>query len=70
MLFQGPLWVCTTNDALQDVLQATPASQTRDLVFVQNGMLLPWLSQHNLQHNTRVLLYMSGEAERLQGQVM
>ncbi|KAF6264062.1 hypothetical protein COO60DRAFT_269918 [Scenedesmus sp. NREL 46B-D3] len=57
---QGPIWVCTTNNALEDVVQRCVApSQRQQLVFVQNGMLLPWLATHGLQHNTQVLLYMS-----------
>lgn len=58
---QGPVWVCTTNDALEDVvLHAVAPQQRQQLVFIQNGMLLPWLETHGLQHNTQVLLYMSG----------
>jgi hypothetical protein len=65
---QGPVWVCTTNDALEDVvLRAVAPSQRQQLVFIQNGMLLPWLTNHGLQYNTQLLLYMSGEKGR-QGQ--
>lgn len=56
-----PVWVCTTNDGLEAVVTHTAPAQRQQLVFVQNGMLLPWLQQHGLQHNTQVLLYMSGE---------
>ena len=59
-----PVWVCTTNDGLDSVLQhSVPLAdqQQQQLIFVQNGMLLPWLRQHGLQDNTQVLLYMSGE---------
>jgi hypothetical protein len=54
--------VCTTNDGLEYVLQhtAVTSAQQQQLIFVQNGMLLPWLRQHGLEHNTQVLLYMSG----------
>lgn len=58
------MWVCTTNDGLDGVLQhslTSPQQQRQQLVFVQNGMLLPWLRRHGLHHNTQVLLYMSGE---------
>jgi ABC-type taurine transport system ATPase subunit len=66
-LLQGPVWVCTTNDALDDVvLRAVAPSQRQQLVFLQNGMLLPWLTAHGLQHNTQVLLYMSGELAALE----
>jgi hypothetical protein len=37
--------------------------QHQQLVFVQNGLLLPWLAKHGLQYNTQVLLYMSGELQ-------
>lgn len=57
------MWVATTNDGLDSVLQHTAPTQRqqRQLIFIQNGMLLPWLQQHGLQENTQVLLYMSGE---------
>ena len=54
--------MCTTNDGLDAVLEQTPPSRRRDLVFVQNGLLLPWLRRNGLQHNTQVLLYMAGAA--------
>lgn len=57
---QGPIWVCTTNDALDSVISDTvPQGRRDDLIFIQNGMLLPWLRQHNLERNTQVLLYMA-----------
>lgn len=57
------MWVCTTNDGLERVLEysAPHGTQQRQLIFIQNGMLLPWLQQHQLEFNTQVLLYMSGE---------
>lgn len=59
---QGPVWVCTTNDALHSVLQQVDPSQHQQLILVQNGMLLPWLRQQQLdRHCTQVLLYMSGK---------
>lgn len=59
LLFQGLIYVATTNDALPDVLAITPPALHANLVFLQNGMLLPWLHRHNLVQNTQVLLYMS-----------
>ncbi|KXZ56706.1 hypothetical protein GPECTOR_1g636 [Gonium pectorale] len=57
---QGPIYVCTTNDSLDDVLQRTPPSRRRDLVFFQNGWLLPWLQKHGLADEvTLVALYMA-----------
>jgi hypothetical protein len=67
-LEQGtPAWVCTTNDGLDSVLEHTAVTQAQlhQLIFVQNGMLLPWLKQHGLERNTQVLLYMSGEGTQL-----
>ncbi|KIY95098.1 hypothetical protein MNEG_12864 [Monoraphidium neglectum] len=58
----GPIWVCTTNDALDEVIAATPQGRRGDLVFVQNGMLLPWLRERWLGGNTQVLLYMAADA--------
>jgi len=59
----GAIWVCTTNDGLDSVLEVTPASRRPDLVFVQNGMLLPWLHARGLARNTQVLLYMAAHAD-------
>jgi hypothetical protein len=62
--------VCTTNDGLDAVLQTATPAQRRSLVLVQNGMLLPWLRAHGLQHSvTQALLYMSGESPLQQGAV-
>ena len=67
-LLQGPIYICTTNDALPQVLASVPRQQRRQLVFFQNGMLLPWLQQQGLQGSTQVLLYMSGALQgRLTG---
>lgn len=54
---QGPIFVCTRNDALNDVVAATPPERREDLVFLQNGMLLPWLKEKGLEKNTQVLVY-------------
>ena len=54
---QGPIFVCTRNDALDDVVAATPPERREDLVFLQNGMLLPWLKEKGLEKNTQVLVY-------------
>ena len=35
----GPIYVCTRNDALAGIVDATPAHRREDLVFLQNGML-------------------------------
>ncbi|GAB4821761.1 hypothetical protein N2152v2_008807 [Parachlorella kessleri] len=54
---EGPIVVCTRNDDLQAVVDATPADQRKDLVFIQNGMLQPWLEERGLGDNTQVLVY-------------
>ena len=53
----GPIIVCTRNDDLEGVLEATPADRRDDLVFIQNGMLQPWLDSKGLGDNTQVLVY-------------
>jgi len=53
----GPIIVCTRNDQLQNVVDATPEHRREDLVFIQNGMLQPWLDERGLGNNTQVLVY-------------
>jgi hypothetical protein len=53
----GPIVVCTRNDDLQGVYDATPSDRRQDLVFIQNGMLEPWLAERGLEGNTQVLVY-------------
>ncbi|KAM3193175.1 hypothetical protein ACQJBY_070008 [Aegilops geniculata] len=53
----GPILVCTRNDDLDAVLDATPRSRWRDLVFFQNGMLEPWLESKGLAGANQVLAY-------------
>lgn len=53
----GPILVATRNDALQAVVDATPPARRADLVFLQNGMLQPWLDARGLGANTQVLVY-------------
>ena len=86
----GPIIVCTRNDDLQSVLEATPPQRREgqssqreantspgvsgrvlstaqkaqmkislscaDLVFIQNGMLEPWLAERGLADNTQARL--------------
>lgn len=54
---KGPIFVCTRNDSLADVVQATPPERREDLVFMQNGMLQPWLDAQGLGDATQVLVY-------------
>lgn len=53
----GPIFVCTRNDVLGAIVDATPASRREDLVFIQNGMLAPWLESKGLREATQVLVY-------------
>ena len=52
-----PIAVCVRNDDLGAVLTAVPKHRWADLVFVQNGMIDPWLEDHGLEGNTRGLLF-------------
>ncbi|PIA37096.1 hypothetical protein AQUCO_03100093v1 [Aquilegia coerulea] len=55
--FPGPILVCTRNDDLEAVLESTPHSRWKDLVFFQNGMLEPWFQSKGLQDAGQVLAY-------------
>ena len=57
-----PVVVCTRNDDLPAVLARIPAHRHGDLVFVQNGMLRPWLAANGLQDATRGLLFFAVQA--------
>jgi ketopantoate reductase len=54
---EGPIVVATRNNDLQGVVDATPPERREDLVFIQNGMLQPWLDEKGLGDNTQVLVY-------------
>lgn len=53
----GPIFVCTRNDVLDAVVEATPPERRDDLVFFQNGMLEPWLESKGLHEASQVLVY-------------
>ncbi|CAH9075784.1 unnamed protein product [Cuscuta epithymum] len=55
--FPGPILVCTRNDDLEAVLEATPKARWKDLVFFQNGMLEPWFQSKGLGDADQVLAY-------------
>ncbi|KAG6787830.1 hypothetical protein POTOM_003875 [Populus tomentosa] len=66
--FEGPILVCTRNDDLDAVLEATPKPRwsvndwvdddsLSDLVFFQNGMLEPWFQSKGLGDADQVLAY-------------
>lgn len=52
-----PVVVAVDNAGLDAALARVPAARRPDLVFVQNGVLEPWLFAHGLQDSTRALLY-------------
>ena len=51
--------VAVRNDDLDPVLARVPTRRRGDLVFVQNGMLRPWLAEQGLSDATRGLLFMA-----------
>lgn len=53
----GPVLVATRNDDLDGVVERVPVHRRQDLVFVQNGMLRPWLQERALSRATRGLLF-------------
>ena len=54
-----PILVCTRNDDLDGLIEDVHPANQPDLVFVQNGMLRPWLAEHGLLGNTQGLLYVA-----------
>ena len=52
-----PIVLCVRNDDLAAVLARVPAARRDDLVFVQNGMLRPFLAEQGLAAATRGLLF-------------
>ncbi|CAM6087318.1 unnamed protein product [Calypogeia fissa] len=54
---QGPIIVCTRNDALAGIIDSAPPSRREDFVFIQNGMLEPFLESKGLGDATIVLVY-------------
>eukprot|EP00871_Galdieria_phlegrea_P004662 jgi/Galph1/5197/GphlegSOOS_G3831.1 len=53
----GPIYVCTRNDDLEDIILQTPRNRRQDLVFVQNGMIQTLLEKHGLEYNTQALIF-------------
>merc|ERR1711988_151807 len=54
---KGPIYVCTRNNVLEEIIQLTPENRKEALVFLQNGMLLPFLASYGLEKNTQVLVF-------------
>lgn len=57
-----PILVATRNDALSEVIATIPRHRFADLVFVQNGMLRPWVAQQGLGEVTRGILFFAVQA--------
>jgi hypothetical protein len=55
----SPILVLTRNDDLEAVVARTPAARRPDLVFLQNGMIRPWLTAHGLGGATRGILFVA-----------
>lgn len=55
----APILLAVRNDDLDAVLARVPDHRRADLVFVQNGMLRPWLAARGLSGATRGLLFMA-----------
>lgn len=53
----SPVILAVRNDDLPAVLERVPDARREDLVFVQNGMLRPWLAEQGLAGATRGLLF-------------
>ena len=55
-----PIYICTRNDSLEDIIVNCPPQRRADLTFLQNGYLDDLLTKHNLLEDaTQVLLYLS-----------
>jgi hypothetical protein len=54
---EGPILVCVNAGDIASVIGRVPVARTRDLVFIQNGMLDTFLEGCECSGNTRGLLY-------------
>ena len=61
----APIVVCTRNDDLPAVLARVPQARHGDLVFVQNGMLRPWLAANGLFQSAASLGFTAADLERV-----
>jgi hypothetical protein len=55
----GPIYICTRNNDLAGIIEATPANRKEDLVFLQNGILTDFLTKFDLNENTQALIYLA-----------
>lgn len=53
----GPVYVCTRNEDLMNVILSCPPEKKEDLVFLQNGFLERFLRQAQCDKNTKANLY-------------
>lgn len=53
----GPVYVCTRNDDMEEIIMNCPEEKKEDLVFVQNGMLEKFLRRNGMTDNTKANLY-------------
>lgn len=53
----GPIYVCTRNNDLDEIIKKTPVKRREDLVFLQNGVLTNFLRERGLESNTQALIY-------------
>ena len=53
----GPVYVCTRNSDLENIIETCPANRREDLVFLQNGVLTEYLESKGLEGNTQGLIY-------------
>ena len=55
----GPILLAVRNDDLKGILARTPHQRHHDLVFVQNGLLGPWLAEHGMAETTIGVLWVA-----------
>lgn len=53
----GPVYLCTRNDDLEEIINKCPPEKKEDLVFIQNGMLERFLRRHDCSPNTKANIY-------------
>jgi len=53
----GPIYICTRNDVLEDVIKSCPENKREDLVFLQNGMIEPLLRKFGLEKASKANIY-------------
>lgn len=54
---EGPIYVCTRNNDLENIIEDCPKDRLCDLIFLQNGILTEYLKSKGLEDNTQGLVY-------------